>query len=137
MKKIILSLFFILSSLITWSQTYYKATVTEMYMFEKSQNEWQLYQKNSDVNITVVVEEEFISFQAKTPSIYKIYVSTKEPLETKSLKGFRYSAKDLKEEKYVKIDVLVNNESSVAIISIINLTDGYNFRFYLTKLIGE
>lgn len=135
MKNIFLTLLFSFISLFGFSQTYYKATVTEMYTYDKTNKEWTLYQKNSDVNITVVIEDEFISFQAKTPSMYRIYLSTKEELNTKSLSGYRYSAKDLKGEKMVKIDVLVSNDSPVAMVSIIDIDEGYNLRFFLTKVI--
>jgi len=133
MKNILLTLVFSFISLFGFSQTYYKATVTEMYTYNKSDEEWVLYQKNSDVNITVVIEDEFISFQAKTPSMYKIYLNSKEQLKTKTLSGFRYSAKDLKEDKMVKIDVLVSDDSPIALVSIINMNEGYNLRFFLTK----
>lgn len=135
MKNIFLTLLFSFICLFGFSQTYYKATVTEMYTYDKSNKEWTLYQKNSDVNITVVIEDEFISFQAKTPSMYRIYLSTKEELNTKSLSGYRYSAKDLRGEKMVKIDVLVSNDSPVAMVSIIDIDEGYNLRFFLTKVI--
>ena len=135
MKKILFVLALGLVSLFAQAQTYYKATVTELYTYNKNTEEWELYQKNSDVNITVVVEEEFISFQAKTPSFYKIYSNTKEPMSTKSLEGYRYLGKDLKTDKMVKVDVLVSKESQVALLSIINSTEGYNFRFFLTKVI--
>ena len=135
MKKTILTLFLIVFSLVLTAQTYYKATLTEMYTIDKTTNEWDLYQKNSDVNITVVVEPSFISFQAKKPTMYKVYENTKEPMNTKSLSGYRYTAKDLREDQMVKIDVLVHKESKTAVISIINYSEGYNFRFFLTEVI--
>lgn len=135
MKKILLSLVLFLISTLCFSQTYYKATITEMYTYNSQSEEWELYQKNSDVNITVVIEDEFISFQAKTPTMYKIYLDTKDPISTKNLKGFRYQAKDLKEDKMVKIDVMVSEESQLALVSIINVKQGYNLRFILTKII--
>ena len=122
-------------SLSSFAQTFYKATITEMYMLDRTKEEWKLYQKNSDVNITIVIEDEFISIQAKTPTMYKIYLNSKEPMNTKSLKGYRYLAKDLKEEKMVKIDVVVSEEAEMAIVSVINQDVGYNLRFYLTKII--
>jgi|LakMenEpi03Aug12_release.lakeMendotaPanAssembly.Ray.scaffolds.fasta_scaffold1440783_2 hypothetical protein len=135
MKKTILTLFFIVFSLVLTAQTYYKATLTEMYTLDKTTNEWSLYQKNSDVSITVVVEPEFISFQAKKPTMYKVYENTKEPVNTKSLSGYRYTGKDLREDQMVKMDVLVHKESKTAIVSIINYSQGYNFRFFLTEVI--
>jgi hypothetical protein len=135
MKNIIISISFLLASLISFSQGYYKATVTEMYTYNRNSEEWELYQKNSDTKITVVIEDKFISFQAKTPSMYRIYEGTKEPMNTKSLKGYRYQAKDLKEEKIVKIDIVVSEETKLVIVSIINLDEGYNLRFYLTEII--
>jgi hypothetical protein len=135
MKNLLLTLFLGLISLVGNTQSYYKATITELYTYNKSTEEWDLYQKNSDVNITVVVEDEFVSFQAKTPSMYKIYTNTKEALNTKSLSGWRYLGKDLKSDKMVKIDILISNDSPVALISIVNVSDGFNFRFFLTKVI--
>lgn len=135
MKNLILSAILIFSSLFGFTQTYYKASITEMYTWNRVEKEWELYQKNSDVNITVVIEDQFISFQAKTPSMYKIYLNSKEELKTKTLSGFRYSAKNLKEDNIVKIDVLVSNESPIAVVSIIDMDEGYNLRFFLTKVI--
>jgi len=135
MKKLAILFFLGFISLSSFAQTFYKATITEMYMYDRNKEEWTLYQKNSDVNITVVIEDEFISLQAKTPTMYKIYLNSKEPMNTKSLKGYRYLAKDLKEEKMVKIDVVVSEEAEMAIVSIINHNEGYNLRFYLTKII--
>jgi len=133
MKKIILSLIVVFSSLISFSQTYYKAKITELHTFNTSTQEWSLYDKNSDVDITVVVEERFISFQAKTPSFYKIYPETKEPFNTKSYRGYRYSGKDLKTDTMVKIDILGSTDDGVAMVSIVNSVEGYNFRFFLVK----
>jgi len=111
MKKLFFTLSFILFSLILTAQTYYKATLTEMYTLDNVTKEWNLYQKNSDVSITVVVEPGFISFQAKKPTMYKVYENTKEAVNTKSLSGYRYTGKDLREDQMVKIDVLAHKES--------------------------
>jgi len=135
MKKLSVFLVLIFLSFSSFAQTFYKATITEMYTLDRTKEEWKLYQKNSDVNITIVIEDEFISIQAKTPTMYKIYLNSKEPMNTKSLKGYRYLAKDLKEEKMVKIDVVVSEEAEMAIVSVINQDVGYNLRFYLTKII--
>ena len=57
MKKFILSLLLVLSTSIVFSQTYYKAKITELHVYNKSTDQWQLSDKNSDVSITVVVED--------------------------------------------------------------------------------
>ncbi|MFN9897529.1 MAG: hypothetical protein ACK55Z_01775, partial [bacterium] len=95
-----------------------------MYTYDNVNKSWELYQKNSDVNITVVVESQFISFQAKKPSMFKVYENSKEEMNTKSLSGYRYTAKDLREDQMVKIDVLTHQESRTAVISIINVSEG-------------
>jgi hypothetical protein len=135
MKKILFFVLLVISGVIGYSQSYYKATLTELYTYDKSSEEWILYQKNTDANITVVVEDEFVSFQAKTPSMYRIYLENKEPINTKSLRGYRYLGKNLKTDKMVKIDVLISNDSPVALISVINASDGFNLRFFLSKII--
>ena len=135
MKKTLILSLLILISIFGYSQNFYKATITEMYTYNSDKEEWELYQKNSDVNITVVIEDEFINLQAKTPTMYKIYTNSKEAINTKTLKGYRYLAKDLKQEKMVKIDILISDETPVALVSIIDSREGYNLRFYLTKII--
>ena len=135
MRKFFITLILVLSTFILTAQTYYKATLTEMYTYDNTNKEWVLYSKNSDVSITVVVEPQFISFQAKKPSIFKVYENTKEEMNTKSLSGYRYTGKDLREDQMVKMDVLVHKESKTAIVSIINYSQGYNFRFFLTEVI--
>ena len=135
MKKLILFLSLVLVYLVPQAQSYYKASITEMYTYNRGTEEWDLYQKNSDMNITVVIEDRFISFQAKTPSMYRIYENSKEIIKTKSLSGYRYQAKDLKEDKMVKIDILASDEQKAVLVSIINIDEGYNLRFFLTKII--
>lgn len=132
MKTILLSTLLILLSLFSNSQTYYKATVSEMYTYNKLSDSWDLYQKNSDVNITVVVEKEHISFHAKSPTMYKLYSETRVPLDVKPYKGYRYNAKDLKNDNMVKVDIMASESSSLVMISIINYDTGYNFRYFLT-----
>jgi len=135
MRKFFITLILVLSTFILTAQTYYKATLTEMYTYDNTNKEWVLYSKNSDVSITVVVEPQFISFQAKKPSIFKVYENTKEEMNTKSLSGYRYTAKDLREDQMVKVDVLVHKETKTAVISIINVSEGYNLRYFLTEVI--
>lgn len=133
MKKLILSLLLVLSTSLVFSQTYYKAKITELYVYNKATDQWDLSDKNSDVDITVVVEEKFISFQAKTPSFYKIYSETRETFNTKNYRGYRYTGKDLKTDTMVKVDILGSTQEGVAMISIVNSLEGYNFRFFLVK----
>lgn len=133
MKKITLLLTFILGTLVINAQTYFKATLTELYFYDNYTKEWSLHTKNSDVNITIVVEEEFITIQAKTPSMYKVYTSGKEPFNTTNLQGFRYNAKDLRRDEMIKIDILKQKNGDVGLISIVNSEQGFNQRYFLTE----
>ena len=134
MKSLILAVVLSLSSLFVNAQNYYKATLAELYTYNGKEDSWDLYQKNSDVNIVIVVEEEFINIQAQSPSFYKILLSTKEPINSKSFVGSRYVAKDLKKETYLKIDILNHLTSDVIVISIVDRDGGINFRYFLTKI---
>lgn len=133
MKTLILSFVLSLFSFLAKSQeTYYMAVQTEMYLYNQKTDSWDLHQKNGDVKIRIVVEEQFVTFQAKSPSMYKIYLNTKEPLETTSLTGYRYSAKDLKKDVMVKLDIVRSkNSAGAAMLSIVNNTEGINLRFFL------
>ena len=73
MKKLIILLCFILSYFVSEAQeTTYKAVATELYVWDKVQKVWDLNTKNSNTSIFVVVEKDFITFQAKSPSMYRI-----------------------------------------------------------------
>lgn len=131
MKKLILFLGFILVSIVSvTAQSYYVATKTEMYMYDSQTSKWELYQKNSDVNITVVLEEEFVHFQAKTPTIFKIYKSSAADISGKTFEGFRYDALDLKKNINCTIDILKLNEQEY-MISVISNSREYNLRYYI------
>lgn len=133
MRALLLTLVLTLSSLFLNAQNYYKATLTEMYSYNNSTKSWDLYQKNSDVNIVIVVEDEYINIQAKSPSFFKIYLDSKEPLNIKTFTGNSYVAKDLKKDKLVKIDILKYTNTNYIVLSIIDTDDGYNLRFFLTE----
>lgn len=134
MKKLFLSISLLLSSLILTAQTLYKATLTELYTYDSYNKEWNLHTKNSDVNITIVVETDFITIQAKVPSMYKVYKEGSEPLNTTNLQGYRYVAKDLRRDQIVKIDILRSKIENIGIISVVDVDRGYNQRFFLTEL---
>lgn len=134
MKKVIFLIGLLFCSLLSNAQeSTYKAVATELYTWNKIQNSWDLHTKNSNTTIVVVVEKEFITFQAKSPSMYKIYVNTKKSLDTKSMTGYRYDGKDLKNDIMVKVDVLREIEGSVVLVSIINDLEGINLRFFLVS----
>ena len=130
MKHFFISLLLVLSSLISNSQSTHKAFMTEMYLYNSKTEDWELYQKNSDIDINIVIDGEFINFQALMPTMYRIYPDTKELIKTTNLTGVRYKAKELKEDKEVYIDI-VRGTSGKFMLSIINPIDGYNFRYYL------
>jgi len=131
MKKTLLTLVIVLSTILTYSQSYYKAYATEMYVYDNKSKEWELYQKNSDTDIIIVVEDEFITFQAKSPSMYKIYADGKTEINNKSLKGYRYNGRELKTDDKMVIDIVRDLKNDVGMISIINYDKGYNLRFYI------
>lgn len=131
MKKIILILLTVLlSTLITNAQSYYKATITEMYTYDYQSQKWTLYQKNSDVNITVVLEDDFISIQANKPTMYRVYKNTGTNISGESFQGFRYEALDLRENTPCSIDVIKFTDANY-LISIIRNDNVYNLRYYI------
>ena len=118
-------------SFFTSAQTIYKAAVTEMYTWNVSNNEWDLYQKHSDVKIEVCVEDEFITIFAQSPTMYKIYKNTKEQISFSKYSGHRYTAKDLKTDSFVTVEIVGNLDDQVALLSIINKSEKYNLRYFL------
>lgn len=104
-----------------------------MYTFNNVSKEWDLYQKNSDTDITIVIEDEFLSIQGKSPSMYKIYTESKEDISNKNMVGARYKARDLKHDSQVAIDIVKISSSNTAMISVVNYTEGYNLRFFVKQ----
>jgi hypothetical protein len=131
MKKIFLLFFVALVALTSNAQSVYKASITELHFWDSKTEQWQLNTKQSDLDISITVEEEFISIFAKSPSMYRVFVATKEEISTKSLRGFKYAGLDLKTGKNVRIDVMKSIESNLGVISIINSSEGYNLRFFV------
>ena len=131
MKSLILSLFLVFSSVISNAQTIYRCTLSEMYTWTNITVEWQLYQRNSDIKIDVCVEDEFITIFANSPTMFKIYKNTKEPISFSIYSGYRYLAKDLKLEQLVYIDIAGNTDEGVFMISVTNQRDKYNLRYFL------
>jgi hypothetical protein len=137
MKKIkigILSVIFTFIVAIGCAQTnehYYKAVTTEMHVRNSTDTGWELYQKNGTTNITIVVEDEFISIQSQKPTIYRIFKNDIEELNTDKLIGNRYMGKDLKTDEYCTIDIVKSKSSETYLISIIK--KNMNFRYFIQK----
>lgn len=134
MKKLVLSCILLVFSILSvYSQSYYSANVTELYTYDVESEKWVLYQKNSDVNIGVVLEEEFLTFQAKTPTMYKIVKSSAKNISSTKFQGYRYEGIDLKKSARCSIDVVKIDENNY-IISIISGNYDYNLRYYIKTL---
>lgn len=132
MKKILLLLILVVSSTVAFSQIHVTSTITEMYTYNTRTEDWDLYQKNSDVKITIVLEEDFITFLAKKPTMYKIYKSSAQEIKTKSLEGMRYRAIDLRAEVECTIDVL-RLDNGGYLVSVIPKDRSYNLRYWVPE----
>lgn len=130
MKKIIFTLLISLFTYVGNAQKVYRAVTAELYRIGTNQ-EWVLDTKLSDLKIDITVEDEFISIHAKSPTMYRIFVNSKESLSTKTLRGYRYDGVDLKLNENIKVDILKSIESNLGIISIINSNKGFNFRYFI------
>lgn len=131
MKSFFLSLAFVLISFISSSQTIYRASITEFHTWNTIKEEWELHSKNSDVKIQVCVEDEFLTIFAQSPTMYKIYKNTKESISFSKYSGYRYTAKDLKTDLLVVLDIVGNSTDGVALLSVMNKSERYNLRYFL------
>jgi len=129
MKKIIIFLSLLFCAMFGYSQSYYVAIRTELYTYNFNSEEWELRQNNPDVNIIVVMEEEFITIEANSPTMYKIFKDTGKDIEGKTFSGYRYKSIDLKKNDICSMDVVKFGDSSY-MISIIKGTE-YNLRYYI------
>jgi hypothetical protein len=129
MKKIVLILSLLFCGFFGYSQSYYIATKSELYTYNLNNEEWDLYQKNSDVNITIVLEDDFLSIQANSPTMYKLARGRGKEISGKSYTGFRYDALNLKKNEICTIDIVKFDETNF-MVSIFK-TGEYNFRYYI------
>jgi hypothetical protein len=129
MKKIVLFLSLLFCGIVGYSQSYYLATKSELYTYNSNNEEWELYQKNSDVNITIVLEDEFLSVQANSPSMYRIYKGRGKEISGKLYTGFRYDALNFKKNELCTVDIVKFDETNY-LISIVK-TGEYNLRYYI------
>ena len=130
MKKVLLTLGLILMTVVGFSQTPYRVKTTEMYTYNSNTSEWELYQKNGDVNIVMTLEEKgVITIQAKTPSMYRFDKESGVAINGETFNGYRYDGIDLRENESCKIDV-IKKTNGTYIISIIK-SGKYNLRYYI------
>lgn len=130
MKKVLLTLGLILMTVVGFSQTPYRVKTTEMYTYNSNTSEWELYQKNGDVNIVMTLEEKgVITIQAKTPSMYRFDKESGISISGETFSGYRYDGVDLRENEDCKIDI-IKKTSGTYIVSIIK-SGKYNLRYYI------
>lgn len=129
MKKILFLLLLAFTVTVTNAQNYYKSTTSELYLRNSKTNDWDLYQKNSDVNITVVIEDSFLTIEANSPTMYKLFRNTAKKIYGKTYEGNSYDAIDLKKNTTCTIDVIIFNDGGY-LLSIFQDGD-YNLRYYL------
>lgn len=134
MKKTLLTIILSLILLIGSAQTneaYYKAVSTELYVKNEYTNGWDIYQKNATTNITVVIEENFVSIQAQKPTIYRIYKDEIQQINTDKLIGSRYTAKDLKTNEWCTIDVVRSKSEDNGFYLISIIVGKINLRYFV------
>lgn len=140
MKKLIISLCFILCSLISFAQneesTTYKVFKTEFYIFNENSEKWSLESQNS-VDINMVSYKNVINIQAKTPTLYRIDKLSEKNIGggDKNYYGVRVNAIECVDMKKCVIDLfrLSDPTSKTFVLSIIfeNETLGkINLRYY-------
>lgn len=118
MKKLLLSLTLILSLNFSFGQNYYKAISTEMYVKNTTTDKWEVYSKNDDTNITIVIEDGVINIQAQSPTLYRIDSDDRDKIDSKSFYGYKYYATELKKDLKCYIDVVKHKTSKMYIISV-------------------
>lgn len=133
-KKALILFVCVLGFINGFSQTnewYYKAISTELYIKNDYTDKWELHQKNGNTNITIVMEDEFISIQAQKPTIYRIYRENTTDISNDKITGMRYVAKDLKSEQYCTLDVIKSRTSEYYLLSIVN--GKINLRYFINQ----
>jgi hypothetical protein len=132
MKKFIILLLFCLTFGSSFSQTRVTATSTEMYTYDTNKSEWILYSRNPNVEIEVILEDDFITFFAKTPTMFRLDKNNPKEVKLKSGKGYRYNGWDFRRNQECLIDV-IQLKSGEYLISIIPSDFTYNLRYYISE----
>lgn len=142
MKKLLIVLAFLLSVLISFGQsaesTTYSIFKTELYIYDRDSDKWNLQSQNS-VDINMVSYKNVINIQAKTPTLYRIDKLTEKNIGggDKNYYGVRVDALECVDMKKCVVDLFRLNDptSKVFVFSVVfdNETLGkVNLRYYST-----
>lgn len=129
MKKILLSVLLLCSVLLTFAQTTYSCYSAEIHKWNSVKKTFELSQKNSDIDITIVFDEDIMNIQAESPSFFKFFEFSKKDISTKDYEGVRFTASDCRKEKNCNIDIIKYLDKIA--ISIVYIDDGINFRYFV------
>ncbi len=129
MKHLVTTLVLVFVATFLSAQSHYKAFQSELYKKDEYTGKWLLADQNKNVSIDIVSEKSTITIQAQSPTMYKLYPGSEEPLSTNSFTGSRFKAVELKNDISCSIDILVHRESTLMVISVVY--SDYNLRFFI------
>lgn len=136
MKKLIFSLAILLVSFVGYTQDSktYLITTSEWYLYNETDERWELQTQNKSVNIDLVNYKNVINIQAKTPTLYRLDEDSKKEIKGKGWSGLRYDAIECVDMVKCTVDIvfLASEGSDRFLFSAISERDGYkvNLRFY-------
>lgn len=131
MKKFLLSILLVGSFFVSKAQIAYSCYTAEIHKWNSTKKTFELSQKNSDIDITIVFDEDIMNIQAESPSFFKFFEFSKKDISTKDYEGVRFTATDCRKEKNCNIDIIKYLDKIA--ISIVYIDDGLNFRYFVKK----
>jgi len=114
----------------------YKVYQSELYTFNSKSNEWVLEKQNVDANFNIVFYKNSINIQAKTPTLFKIKVETREAFKRDGFYGVTFGALECVNETYCTVDYVYFNNDEAKFVLGIRFEDKVlgkvNLRYYST-----
>lgn len=133
MKKIHLTLLFVLFSIVSFSQVTVRAFQAQIYTKSTYSGNWVLEMENKDIDIPILLYEDEIIIKAENPTHFKLKKNRSSEVNTENLVGSRYPGIEMKASRFCKVDVLRVRNSDYYVISILYEDDGLNLRYLINS----
>lgn len=134
MKHLLLLIAILFTFNYAQSQTdYYRAYRTEIYRYNVYTEEWDLIQKNTDLNIEVAFTRNVITINAELATSYKLYPPYEEKIIGSNTTIARWKAYEITKSMDCTVDLVKYPNTNFTVLSVIynDASPAVNLRYYL------
>lgn len=134
MKRFLLLIAILFTFVSAQSQSdYYRAYRTEIYRYNVYTEEWDLIQKNTDLNIEVAFTRNVITINAELATSFKLYPPYEEKVTGNNTTIARWKAYEITKSMDCTVDLVKYPNTNFTVLSVIysDPSPAVNLRYYL------